>query len=88
MKLIALPSAAGLFLHLPHGAEGLCCHFKPCFIMTQAGLYVTALKSEHLWRQLSGRTSDCSGYPKLTQVSQLAPAVWEREIINSLDRKH
>lgn len=76
---IALPAAMGLFLHPPHGAEGLCCHFKHHFILTKAGLYVTALKSEHLSRQQNRKTSNCSGYPKLQQPSQLAPAAHKRD---------
>ena len=32
----ALPEAMGLFLPLPQGAEGSCCHFKHCFILTKA----------------------------------------------------
>lgn len=68
---IAVPAAMGLFLQLPHGAEGVSCQLKQGFILTKAGLYMTALKSEHVSRQLGRRTSNCSGYPKLQQLSQL-----------------
>lgn len=52
---MALPAAMGLFLYLPQGAEGLCCHFKHGFLLTKAELHVTALKSERPSRQLLTR---------------------------------